>query len=275
MASMTWFITGAGRGLGRAFVDGALAQGDRVVATARKPDELARALETHEDRALVLKMDVNDRASVHAAVERALEEMGPLDVVVNNAGYGLAGGIEEVSEEEARAQFDTNFFGALWVTQAVLPHMRERRSGHIIQISSVAGITAGTGLGLYSASKWALEAMSESLAGEVKPFGIKVTLVEPGGIRTDWRGDSMVRATPLADYDVVLESRRKAHSKVGGAAGDPVLAAQRIIELTQLPEPPLRLILGNNAFEHAVATLEDRLKVFAAWESVSRSTDRD
>jgi NAD(P)-dependent dehydrogenase (short-subunit alcohol dehydrogenase family) len=274
MTSLTWFITGAGRGLGRAFVDGALTHGDRVVATARKPDELARALEPHGDRALVLAMDVNDPVSVRAAVGRAIEEMGPLDVVVNNAGYGLAGGVEEVSEAQARAQFDTNFFGVLWVTQAVLPHMRERRSGHIIQISSVNGLTASTGLGMYSASKWALEAMSESLANEVRPFGIKVTIVEPGGFRTDWRGDSMVRATEIADYDGVLEARRKAHAKAGGAAGDPVLAAQRLIEIVRDPAPPLRLILGNNAFNQAIATYENRLRDFATWESVSRSVDR-
>lgn len=275
MTTRTWFITGGGRGLGRAFVDAALGRGDRVVATARRPEELMLALESHAERALVVKMDVNDPVSVRAGVERAIDKMGSLDVVINNAGYGVFGGIEEVSEAQVRAQFDTNFFGTLWVTQAVLPHMRERRSGHIIQISSIAGLTATTGLGIYCASKWALEGMSEALAGEVGPLGIKVTIVEPGGMRTDWRGDSMVRATPVAAYDEVLSARRTLNSRAGPAAGDPVLAAQRIVEIVGQPEPPLRLILGNRAFENAVSAYESRLRDFIAQESISRSVDSD
>src|SRR5690606_3079664 len=156
------------------------------------------------------------------------------DVVVNNAGYGLAGGVEEVSPAQARAQFDTNFFGALWVTQAALPHLRARRSGHIIQISSIAGVMAAPNLGIYCASKWALEAMSEALAAEVAHLGIKVTIVEPSGFRTDWAGNSMDRATPIADYDEVLAQRRESLGGKGStdlAAGDPAKAAQVLLDL--------------------------------------------
>jgi len=276
MAIRTWLITGAGRGLGRAFVDGVLAHGDRVIATARMPEALASELEPHGDQALVLALDVNDSAAVDSAVGRALDQMGQLDVVVNNAGYGLSGGVEEVTEAQARAQFDTNFFGPLWVTQAVLPHMRARRSGHIIQISSIGGLTTSPNLGIYAASKWALEAMSEALAGEIAPLGIKVTIVEPSGFPTDWGGSSMERATPIDDYDEVLATTRQALAGVlspSMKAGDPLLAAERLIEIVEHPEPPLRLLLGNMAFDLATAAYQNRLRGFEEWEAVSRSVD--
>lgn len=275
MATRTWLITGARRGLGRAFTEAALAHGDRVVATARTLDELVYELAPYGDQALALALDVNERAAVHLAVDRAVEQMGQIDVLVNNAGYGLSGGVEEVSEAQARAQFDTNFFGALWVTQAVLPHMRARRSGHIIQISSISAVKSGINLGIYCASKSALEGMSEALAREVAPLGIKVTIVEPSMFRTDWAGSSMVRATALDDYDGVLAERRQEYAEdvPSGAPGDPALAAQRLIEIVELPDPPLRLLLGNKAVDIATATYQRRVADTAEWEVVSRSVD--
>jgi NAD(P)-dependent dehydrogenase (short-subunit alcohol dehydrogenase family) len=275
MPTRTWLITGARRGLGRAFTEAALAHGDRVVATARTADELAGELASYGDQALALTLDVNDRAAVHRTVDHAVEQVGQIDVVVNNAGYGLAGGVEEVGEAQARAQFDTNFFGPLWVTQAVLPHMRARRSGHIIQISSISAVKSGINLGIYCASKSALEGMSEALAREVAPFGIKVTIVEPSMFRTDWAGGSMVRATALDDYDGVLAERRQEYAEgtPSKAPGDPAQAARRLIEIVEMPDPPLRLLLGNKAVDIATAVYQGRLTGAAEWEAVSRSVD--
>jgi NAD(P)-dependent dehydrogenase (short-subunit alcohol dehydrogenase family) len=274
--SRNWLITGAGRGLGLAFTRAVLDAGDRVVATARQPDALRSELASYGSQAVVLPLDVNDRAAVFGTVDEAISALGHLDVVVNNAGYGLAGAVEEITEAQARAQFDTNFFGALWVTQAVLPHLRSRRSGHIVQISSIAGVMAAPNLGVYCASKWALEAMSEALAAEVQHLGIKVSIIEPSGFRTDWAGSSMERAAPIADYDEVLAARRTALNgeSAGLQAGDPDLAAQALLTLVGHPSPPLRLVLGNLAVDIAQATYRKRLDAQdPEWESVSRSTD--
>lgn len=274
-AQRTWFITGAGRGLGRAFTEAVLERGDRAVVTARRPDALAADLRSYGDRALVLAMDVDDSAAVHSTVERAIERMGHIDVVVNNAGYGLAGGIEEVTEAQVRAQFDTNVLGPLRVTQAVLPHLRARRSGHIIQISSISAVKSGVNLGIYCASKSALEGISEALAREVAPFGIKVTIVQPSMFRTDWAGDSMERATAMEEYDDVLAARRSdyAEGAPSTAPGDPSLAAQRLIEIVDSPDPPLRLLLGNKAVDIAASVYRERLAALAEWEELSRSVD--
>lgn len=275
MARRTWFITGARRGLGRAFTEAVLEHGDRVVATARDADELASELAPHGDRVVVLGLDVRDRGAVQVAVDHALARVGRIDVLVNNAGYGLSGGIEEVSEEEARAQFDTNFFGALWATQALLPHMRARGSGRIVQISSISAVKSGINLGIYGASKSALEGMSEALAREVAPFGIQVTIIEPSMFRTAWAGSSMVRASALGDYDGVLAERRREYAADAPsvAPGDPALAAQRIIDLVEMPDPPVRLLLGNKAVDIANAVYSERLANAIDWEAVSRSVD--
>lgn len=185
-AARTWLVTGASRGLGRAIAETALAAGDVVVATARRPETLHDLTATYGDRVVPLALDVSDRAAAFAVVRQAVDAVGRIDVLLNNAGYGLSGGVEEVSEAQARAQLDVNFFGALWVTQAVLPVMRRQGSGHILQMSSTAGITTYPNIGLYHASKWALEGLSETLAQEVAGFGIHVTLVEPGEFRTEW-----------------------------------------------------------------------------------------
>jgi len=196
--SKVWFITGTSKGFGRIWAEAALERGDKVAATARNADSVADVAERYgEENALPLALDVTDKQAVHDAVAKAREHFGRLDVVVNNAGYGLFGSIEEVSEEQARAQIETNLFGALWVTQAVLPILREQDSGHVIQVSSIGGVHAFPGIGLYHASKWGLEGFSQSLAGEVADLGVKVTLVEPGGFSTDWAGPSAVSAEKL------------------------------------------------------------------------------
>ena len=186
-ASKVWFITGTSKGFGRVWAEAALERGDRVAATARDVASVRALEERYGDRAAAIGLDVTDKAAVEAAVAQTMERF---DVAINNAGYGLFGAVEEVSEAEARAQLETNFFGALWVTQAVLPHMRERKSGHIIQVSSIGGVNAFPTVGMYHASKWALEGFSQSLAQEVAPFGVSVTLVEPGGYATEWGGAS-------------------------------------------------------------------------------------
>lgn len=265
----TWFITGTSRGLGHAWTAAALERGDRVAATARDPETLNELRDTYGDRLLPLALDVTDRAGVFAAAERAVEVFGRLDVVVNNAGYGLFGMVEEVTEEQARAQMETNFFGALWVTQAVLPVLRAQGSGHLIQVSSIGGVAAFPTLGLYNASKWALEGMSEALAREVGPLGIKVTILEPGPYRTDWVGDSAVHATPIDAYEPVREARR-----AGAAArvpGDARASAAVVLRLADLPEPPLRLFLGGYPYPVAEQAYRERLATWERWRDLAES----
>lgn len=215
----TWFITGTSRGFGREWTQSALERGDRVAATARNLDSLNDLVAQFGDRILPLQLDVTDRAADFAAVQAAHEHFGQLDVIVNNAGYGLFGAIEEVSEAEARQQIETNLFGALWVTQAALPYLRSQGSGHILMVSSLGGIGAFPLLGLYHVSKWGLEGMSEALSQEVASFGIKVTLIEPGGFSTDWSGSSAVHATPIPAYDSLRDARAK--RTAGVKSGDP------------------------------------------------------
>ncbi|MGH6963741.1 MAG: SDR family NAD(P)-dependent oxidoreductase, partial [Phenylobacterium sp.] len=203
MTSKVWFITGVSKGFGRIWAEAALARGDRVVATARDATTLQPLVARYGDNVLPLALNVDSKTAVDAAVAEAIARFGRIDVAVNNAGYGQFGTIEEVSEAEARDQMETNFFGALWVTQAVLPQMRSQGSGHIIQVSSIGGVNAFPAIGLYHASKWALEGFSQALAQEVAGFGIKVTIVEPAGYATDWSGPSAKRAAPIAAYDEV------------------------------------------------------------------------
>ena len=205
--SKVWFITGTSKGFGRVWAEAALERGDRVAATARDVATLDGLVEAYGELVLPLALDVNDKTAIDAAVAKAHEHFGRLDIVINNAGYGLFGTIEEITEEQARAQIETNLFGPLWVTKAVIPIMREQGSGHILQVSSIGGVNAFPVLGLYHASKWGLEAFSQSLAAEVAEFGIKVTLIEPAGYSTDWRGPSSVQADQLPIYDGVREAR--------------------------------------------------------------------
>src|ERR1700734_4206105 len=221
MTQKTWFITGTSRGFGREWAIAALERGDKVAATARDTGTLDELVAKYGDAILPIKLDVTDREAAFAAVQQAHERFGQLDVVVNNAGYGHFGMIEEVSEDEIRAQLETNVLGVLWVTQAALPYMREQGSGHIIQVSSIGGISAFISTGAYHASKWALEGFSQSLSQEVAGFGIKVTLIEPTGYATDWSGSSARHATPLPAYDQVREEAAKIRAQRFTAPGDP------------------------------------------------------
>jgi NAD(P)-dependent dehydrogenase (short-subunit alcohol dehydrogenase family) len=264
--SKTWFITGTSRGFGRVWTEAALERGDRVAATARRVEVLDDLVERFGDRLLALPLDVTDRSAVDAALAAAHERFGRLDVVVNNAGYGLFGAVEEVSEQQARAQLETNFFGALWVTKAALPILREQGSGHILQVSSIGGVNAWPNVGLYHASKWALEGMSQALAAEVSRFGVKVTLVEPTGYTTDWRDASAVRADPIAAYDFLREGPA---SPSGANRGDPDATAPVILELVDLDDPPLRLFLGDGPLDVIRAEYARRLAAWEEWADLS------
>ncbi|MFF4324703.1 oxidoreductase [Streptomyces sp. NPDC001568] len=270
-----WLITGASRGLGQAIAEVVLDAGDTVVATARDSSSLDALVDRYGDRVVPLALDVTDRAEVFAVVAEAAERTGRIDVVLNNAGYGLAGAVEEVAEQQVRDQFDVNFFGALWVTQAVLPVMRRQGGGHLLQMSSIAGVTTYPNLGMYCASKWALEAVSETLAQEAEGFGVKVTLVEAGEFRTDWSAGSMVRAVPKAAYDGVLAKRR--HGLSGAYAhlqpGDPRKAGEALLKLVDAEAPPLRVLLGNGAADLAPSVLRDRLATWEEWDALARTTD--
>ncbi len=219
MTEKVWFITGTSRGFGREWAIAALERGDRVAATARDTATLADLAEKYRDALLPIALDVTDRDADFAAVKQAHDRFGRLDIVVNNAGYGHFGFIEELSEQEARDQIETNVFGPLWVTQAALPFLRAQRSGHIIQVSSIGGITAFQNVGIYHASKWALEGFSQALAQEVESFGIHVTLIEPGGFSTDWAGSSAKHSTPLPDYDEAHEEAERLRAKPRRRAG--------------------------------------------------------
>jgi NAD(P)-dependent dehydrogenase (short-subunit alcohol dehydrogenase family) len=277
MSNRNWIITGASRGFGREFAQAALAAGDRVAATARDTSSLDDLVAEHGDAILPLELDVTDRDAAFAAVRKAHERFGRLDVVVNNAGYGVSGAIEELSEEQARRQIEVNLFGALWVTQAALPIMREQRSGWIVQVSSIGGLAAFPLTGIYHASKWALEGLSETLRQEVEPFGIKVLIVEPSGFRTDWAGSSMDRADPIDAYQQIdqIAERRAAQQEDnnGSQPGNPELAAQALLDTLDRDDPPFRLLLGNVAYDVAVDRYETRLKEFRAGEQVARAAD--
>src|SRR5271168_945262 len=225
MAQKTWFITGASRGFGREWSIAALERGDQVVATARHLETLDDLVRDFEGRIFPLALDVTDRAAVFDAVGQGFEHFGQLDVVVNNAGYGQFGMVEELSEQDAREQIETNLFGALWVTQAALPYLREQGSGHIIQVSSIGGVTAFPMVGAYHASKWALEGFSQSLAQEVASFGVHVTLIEPAGFDTDWAGSSSRRADQLPAYAEIHEATEAVRRQRWAAPGDPKASA--------------------------------------------------
>jgi NAD(P)-dependent dehydrogenase (short-subunit alcohol dehydrogenase family) len=262
--SKVWFITGCSKGFGRIWAEAALERGDKVAATARDASTLAPLAEKYGDDVLTLALDVQDMEADYTAVAQAHEKFGRLDIVVNNAGYGLFGTVEEVSAEQARDQIETNVFGALWVTKAALPIMREQGSGHIIQVSSIGGVTAFPGIGMYHASKWALEAFSQSLSQEVADFGIKVTLVEPQGYSTDWSGPSAIQAERLAAYDGVRETnaKRRGSSK----PGDPDASGPAILKLVDAEQPPLRCFFGANAFAMVRPDYESRLASWEEWD---------
>ncbi len=270
-----WFITGSSSGLGRALAQAVLARGWRAVLTARRPEGLADLASEHGERVLTLQLDVTENTSIARAVADAQAHFGHVDVLVNNAGYGYLAAIEEGEDEGVRAQFETNVFGLLAVTKRVLPGMRGRRSGHIVNLSSLGGLVAFAATGYYHATKFAVEALSESLALEVAPLGIKVLIVEPGAFRTDWAGRSMVESpTVMADYAETAGKRREATRASSGAQpGDPVRAAKAIIEAVEAKEPPLRLLLGASALNIARNRLDALRTNFDAWAELTLSAD--
>src|SRR3954454_3111717 len=265
----TWFITGASRGFGREWTVAALERGDRVAATARDTGTLDDLVEKYGDALLPLRLDVTDREADFAAVRQAHEHFGRLDVVVNNAGYGQFGLIEELSEAEAREQLATNLFGAMWVTQAALPLLRAQGSGHILQVSSIGGISAFPLVGAYHASKWALEGFSQALSQEVADFGIHVTLIEPGGFATDWGGASAKRSEELPAYAELHARTAEARRKRVGTPGDPTASAAAVLEIVDADEPPLRAFLGTAPLGIVKADYESRIATWEKWQHVA------
>jgi NAD(P)-dependent dehydrogenase (short-subunit alcohol dehydrogenase family) len=268
--SKVWFITGTSRGIGRAFAESALERGDKVAASARNTAALEELVAKHGDQAVLpLALDVTDKAAVATAVAAAHEKFGRLDVVVNNAGYGLFGMVEEVTEQQVRDQMETNFFGAFRVTQAVLPILRAQGGGHIVQVSSVGGVAAFPSLSAYQASKWALEGFSDSLSQEVAGLGIKVTIVEPGGFSTDWAGSSATHAEPNPAYDKVREAIA---ARFGGSRySDPANAGAALLQIVDAQNPPLRVFFGTEPAEIVEPLYAQRLQTWADWAHVSQA----
>jgi NAD(P)-dependent dehydrogenase (short-subunit alcohol dehydrogenase family) len=265
--SKTWFITGTSRGFGREWAIAALERGDRVAGTARDPKTMDDLVAKYGDAILPLELDVTDRDAAFAAVKEAHDHFGGLDVVVNNAGYGQFGMVEELSEAEAREQIETNLFGALWVTQAALPFLREQGSGHLLQVSSIGGISAFPGIGMYHASKWGLEGFSQALAQEVAGFGIHVTLIEPGGFSTDWGGSSARHAEPHEAYKSLHDAAQERRS--GNTPGDPTASARAVLRIVDADEPPLRAFFGSAPLGIATADYERRLATWREWQPVA------
>jgi NAD(P)-dependent dehydrogenase (short-subunit alcohol dehydrogenase family) len=262
----TWLITGASRGFGRQWAIAALDRGDQVAATARRPADVADLSEQYGDQVLAAALDVTDRDAAFSAVRQAASHFGRLDVVVNNAGYGHFGMVEELSEHDVRAQMEANFFGALWVTQAALPIMRAQRSGHLLQVTSLGGITAFPGIGAYHASKWALEGLSQSLAAEAAAFGIKVTMIEPGGYATDWLGPSSARSTENPAYAGMREARR---ADWADQPGYPAATRAAILKVVDAENPPLRIFFGKAPLQVATRDYESRLATWRQWQPLS------
>ncbi|MEU1075953.1 MULTISPECIES: oxidoreductase [unclassified Streptomyces] len=271
--SPVWFITGCSSGLGRELARTVLEHGWRAVVTARDPGKAAEVIAGHEERAIAL--DVTDTEQVMHAVAQAHAAFGQIDVLVNNAGYGYLAAVEEGEGDEVRALFDTNVFGLVDATKAVLPGMRARRTGHIVNVSSLGGLIGFGATGYYHATKFAVEGLSESLAAEVAPLGIKVTIVEPAAFRTNWSGPSMRQsATTIADYAATAGTRRASTLATHGhQPGDPARAAQAVIDAVTAQEPPLRLLLGKAAYDIATAKLDSLRTTFDGWREVTLSTD--
>ena len=268
MAVKTWFITGTSRGFGREWAIAALDRGNQVAATARSIASLNDLITKYGEAILPIRLDVTDRDADLAAVKLAHDYFGRLDVIVNNAGYGQFGMVEEISEPEIRTQLETNLLGALWVTQAALPYLRGQGSGHILQVSSIGGISAFMNTGAYHASKWALEGLSQSLAAEVAGFGVKVTLIEPSGYSTDWAGSSAKHAAPLPAYEPVREQAAQARAR-RFTPGDPAATRDAVLKLVDSPNPPLRLFPGEAPLGIATADYESRPATWREWQPVA------
>jgi NAD(P)-dependent dehydrogenase (short-subunit alcohol dehydrogenase family) len=273
--SPVWFITGCSTGFGKELARLVLDRGWRAVVTARHLDRLTELASGHEENALAVQLDVTDRAQITMAVRQAEEKFGCIDVLVNNAGYGYLAAVEEGQDEQIRAMFETNFFGLVAMTNAVLPGMRKRRSGHIVNFSSIGGLVSFAATGYYHATKYAVEGLSESLSIELAPLGIKVLIVEPGPFRTDWAGRSLLESgTVINDYDSTAgERRRQTHERSGRQQGDPVRAGKAIIDAVGSQNPPLHLLLGKPALEMGYRKLEALKKDFDSWRQTTLGAD--
>jgi NAD(P)-dependent dehydrogenase (short-subunit alcohol dehydrogenase family) len=273
--SQVFFLTGASRGLGRAITDAALDAGHRIAATARSPETLDPFVARYGDRILPLALDVTDPDAAVAAVNAAAEAFGRIDVVVNNAGYANVAAVEDIALGDFREQLETNLFGVVNVTKAALPILREHGGGHIIQVSSIGGRLATPGLSAYQSAKWAVGGFSEVLAREVGPLGIKVTVLEPGGMQTDWAGSSMSIHPISEPYLPTVGPMAAIHNAATLALGDPAKVAGVVLAVAGMPDPPLRLILGSDAYTYATAAAVARAESDAAWRELTVSTDRD
>jgi NAD(P)-dependent dehydrogenase (short-subunit alcohol dehydrogenase family) len=274
-SQQTWFITGSSRGLGRALAQAALDAGDNVVATARRPGQLADLTERYGDRVLPVALDVTDASAVQAAIRSGVQRFGRLDIVVNNAGYANLAPIETGDEQDFRTQFETNFWGVYNVSRAVIPQLRAQGGGIVVQFSSVGGRVGGSpGIASYQAAKFAVDGFSRVLAVETAPFGVHVMVVEPSGFATDWAGSSMTIHDIPADYDSTIGAlHRRMRANTTGSAGDPARAAEIIVATVKRGNPPSHLLLGVTAVEMAVDYSRRQLTQVTAWEKVSRSAD--
>jgi len=272
-----FFLTGSSRGLGRQIAEAALAAGHQLIATARQPDSLADLVDRYGTQILPVALDVTDPAGAATAVAAGTNAFGHLDVVVNNAGYANLAAVEDISLADFRAQIDANLFGVVNVTKAALPVLREQGSGRVIQVSSIGGRLATAGLSAYQTAKWAVGGFSEVLAREVGPLGIKVTVLEPGGMQTDWAGSSMQVPAISQPYEPTVGAMARMHHDLGsaGALGDPAKVAQVVLKVAGMPDPPLRLILGSEAYAYAMAAARARAESDGAWHDLTISTDRD
>ena len=270
-----WFITGASTGFGRLLAEQLLAAGSKVVATARKPEQIADLADKYPDLCLVTPLDVTEQVAIETAVDAAIQKFGRVDVLVNNAGYGLAGAIEEATEDEFMPVFETNVFGLIRVTRELLPHFRSQRSGHIVNLSSIGGLIGSPGWGFYNASKFAVEGFSEALAAEMAPLGVHVTIVEPGPFRTDFLGRSGVQARQrIPDYDSTAgKTRQYFHEQAGKQVGDPARAAAAIITAVEAANPPKHLVLGKIAYTRMTARLDQWKQELQTWEQLSLGAD--
>lgn len=272
--SKVWFVTGSSRGLGRAIVTAALDAGDRVAATARDPRQLQDLVERYGNRVLPIALDVADDAAVRSAVKEAVDAFGRLDVVVNNAGYGDLVAVEDIALDDFKAQIDTNFYGVVHVTKAVLPMLREQGAGHLFQVSSIGGRVGSVGLAAYQSAKWAVGGFSTVLAQEVAPLGVKVTVLEPGGMRTDWSGSSMA-IPPVSDpyLPTVGASAERRRAAAGTEPIDPSKVADVVRDLAGRDDAPLRLVIGFDAYALAAATAAAQAESDERWRAVSESVD--
>ncbi len=274
MSLKIWLITGSSRGLGRAFSEAALQAGHNVAAAARNVNDLADLRLRYGTRMLPLTLDVTDEGQAHSAVAAAIKTFGKLDVLVNNAGYGNVSPIEDTTIEEFRAQIETNLFGTIILTKAVLPYFREQGSGHFIQVTSIAGRIGPIGRAPYAAAKWGVEGFSETLAKEVAPFGIRVTIVEPGGFRTDFAGSSTVLREGRSEYDATVgKTARFQREFNGNQPGDPARAAAALLRIVSEKNPPVRIVFGSDAYRSAEKNDLEKIDIARAWKDLSFSTD--